>query len=88
MHEKEKVVDSLSQVDMSGLKFPQVAVYFHPDDFPEDCVARVFDNGQPTNVIMLRGSVWELEYDIRTNTNLAFFKRGAEDVPELVGVWM
>ena len=85
---KEKRVDSITQVDMSGLFMPQIAVYKHPDDFPEDCVARIFDMGDPTDTIMVKKTVTEITKDIGRNTNMIFMPRGADDVPALVGVWM
>jgi hypothetical protein len=40
---KTKEVKSFSEVDTSGLKQPIICVYSHPADYPEKCVARIFD---------------------------------------------
>lgn len=90
MSKKSKtiIVDSIKQVDMSDLTFPQIVIYSHPEDYPKDCVARVFDNGVPTNIIMIKQSVNELECDIKSNTAMIFYPRGADDVLSLIGVWM
>ena len=86
MHNVE--VKSIRDVDLSVLQLPQVAVYNKPDDYPDKAVARVFDNGKPTNIIMLADDPNDLRWDIRKYTNLVWFPRGKEDVPALVGVYL
>lgn len=86
MHNVE--VKSIRDVDLSVLQLPQVAVYNKPDDYPDKAVARVFDNGKPTNIIMLADDPNDLRWDIRKHTNLVWFPRGKEDVPALVGVYL
>jgi hypothetical protein len=85
---KDCEVQSIREVDMSGLHMPAVAIYEHPDDDPEMCVARVFNLDRPTNVIIRKRTVRELMYDIQTNTTMYFMHRGADDVPCLVGVFV
>lgn len=86
MHNVE--VKSIRDVDLSVLQLPQVAVYNKPDDYPDKAVARVFDNGKPTNIIMLADDPNDLRWDIRKYTNLGWFPRGKEDVPALIGVYL
>ena len=86
MHNVE--VKSIRDVDLSVLQLPQVAVYNKPDDYPDKAVARVFDNGKPTTIIMLADDPNDLRWDIRKHTNLVWFPRGKEDVPALVGVYL
>ena len=38
---KDKIVESIGQVDLSGLVCPAVAVYKSPKDYPGKCVGRV-----------------------------------------------
>lgn len=87
----DKVIDievtSMKEVDFSGLKFPQIVLYRNPDDDPEVCVARVFDNGCPTNVMMRRETIWELQYDINIHTNMVFVSRCKEDLPAIAGMY-
>ena len=82
------IVQSIRDVDLSTLQFPQVAVYNRPEDYPDKAVARVFDNGQPTNIIMVADDPNDLRWDIRKYTNLAWCPRGKEDVKALVGVYL
>lgn len=86
MHTVE--VKSIRDVDLSVLQFPQVAVYNKPEDYPEKGVGRVFDNGKPTNVVIVADSWDKVFEDVRDNTSLLFFLRGKEDVLSLVGVYL
>lgn len=87
---QEKRVNSILEVDFSkvALPFPSIAVYRHPDDFPDKCVARVFDLDIPTDIIMVKGTVEEIQMDIQKHTTMKFFKRDEKDVPALIGTWI
>lgn len=81
-------IKTFKDFDLSIFEFPQVAVFEKPEDYPDKAVARVFDNGQPTNVIMLAEEPNDLRWDIRKYTNLGWIPRGKEDVLSLVGVYL
>lgn len=85
---QEKRVESIQKVDFSGLKVPFVAVYKHPEDFPDKCVARIYELDKPTDTLMVKDTVEEIEADIRKHTGMTFLPRGTADAPSLVGVWM
>ncbi len=85
---KETRVESIGKVDFSEVKMPMIAVYESPEDFPGECVARIYDLDKPTDTVMVKGTMEEVQRDIRENTGMVFLPRGAEDVPSLVGVWM
>lgn len=85
---QEKRVQSIQEVDFSTLKMPMLAVYKSPDDFPGYYVARVYDMEKPTDTVMVKRSLAEIEMDIRKHTGMAFLPRTKEDVASLVGVWM
>ena len=82
------IVESIKEVDLSVLEFLQVAVFNKPEDYPDKAVARVFDNGKPTNIAMVADDPNDLRWDIRKYTNLAWCPRGKEDVLSLVGVYL
>ena len=84
----DKIVNSIQQIDLSDLKIPVAAVYNKPLDYPDKCVARIFDLDKPTNAVVIKDELESLMNDIKDNTNLTFLQRGAEDVESLVGVWM
>lgn len=81
-------VNSISEVDFSGLGMPCIAVYNSPEDFPGRSVARVFDLDKPTDTVIVRDNPIEIAADIRRYTGMAFIPRMQEDVPSLIGVWM
>lgn len=85
---QEKRVESIKEVDFSGLKVPFIAVYQRPEDFPEKCVARIYELDKPTDTIIVKDTLKEIEIDIQENTGMVFMPRKAEDVRSLVGVWM
>lgn len=84
---QEKRVESIREVDFSGLKVPFVAVYGHPDDFPDKYVARIYELDRATDTIMVKETLEEIEMDIKEHTAMTFIPRGTADVPSLVGVW-
>ena len=84
----EDWVESIREVDFSGLKVPFVAVYGHPDDFPDKYVARIYELDRATDTIMVKETLEEIEMDIKEHTAMTFIPRGTADVPSLVGVWM
>lgn len=85
---KDKVVQSIKEVDLSDIKVPAVAIYKHPSDYPDKYVARIFDADKPTNTIILKDTFAAVQQDIRRNTNMYFCPRGKEDDPCIVGVWI
>lgn len=85
---QQKRVESVKEIDFSGLKILIIAVYQHPEDFPEKCVARIYELDKPTDTLMIKDTLEEIEMDIRKNTGMTFIPRGAEAALSLVGVWM
>ena len=81
-------IKTMRGFNLSIFEFPQVAVFDKPEDYPNNAVARIFDNGQQTNVIMLADKADDLRWDIRKYTNLVWFPRGKDDVPALLGVYL
>lgn len=47
---ENKVISSLREVDWKEIPVPMVVIYKNPMDFPEECIARVFNakTGKPT----------------------------------------
>lgn len=82
------IIKSIRDVDLSMFQFPQVAVFYKPEDYPDKAVARIFDNGQPTNVIMVADDPNDLRWDIRKYTNLTWCPRGKDDDLSLLGVYL
>lgn len=85
-----KVVESLSQVDFSGLYFPLVTVYERPLDFPNDYVARVWDGkrARPTDTMIKRSTIEEIREDIKNAGFKTVFARAEGDDPHIIETWM
>lgn len=83
-----KIALSISEVDLSNIEVPVIVVYEHPSDYPQYYVARIFNVDKPTDTIMLKDTLEEIQEDVRNNTNMMFMLRGAEDDPCIVGVWL
>ena len=81
-------VKSIKDVNLSIFEEPQVAVFDRPEDYPDKAVARLFDNGKQTNIVMVTDDPNDLRWDIRKNTKLVWCPRGKDDVPSLVGVYL
>ena len=88
MKRKMKEVNSIAQVDLSDLRLPMAAVHVRPLDYPDKCVARIFDVDKPIDTVIIKDSLEEIQEDFKTNTGMVFMLRGAEDVKSLVGVWV
>lgn len=85
---QDRQVESAHNIDFSNLKFPMITVYKNPIDYPGMYVARVYDLQQPTNTIIAKQSLEELQSDILQNTGMLFIPRYKEDDPVVVGAWV
>lgn len=85
---QEKRIESIKDVDFSGLHMPAIAVYDSPADFKGKFVARIFDLNKPTDIIMVKGTLEEIHEDIHKNTNMVYMIREPNDPISLVGVWI
>lgn len=84
----DKRVDSIKEVNLNDYEMPMIVVYDHHEEYPEAYSARVFENGEPTETVIVKDDVDEIQQDIRENTDMMFFPRSLEDKPYIVGVWM
>lgn len=85
---KNREIESMREIDLSAYMFPMIAVYDNPKDYPGTCVARLWDLDIPTDIVMCRQTVQELNEDIKKYTHLMFIPRFEEDDPVIAGVWV
>lgn len=85
---RDKKVQSVQEINFDNLVLPMIAVYKNPDDYPEYCMARIFDMQIPTHVVMVKESLQEIMEDIEEHTDMVFLNREVDDVLSLVGVWV
>lgn len=84
----DKTAESISGFDLSDLKFPIIVIYRHPEDYPDKYVARIFDITQPTDAVVIKDSLQELQKDISRNMSKTFLPRDEKDDPCIVGSWI
>ena len=61
---KTREVRSFAEIDIRKIQMPCIGVYNRPGDYPDKCVARLFDWTRPTNFIITRNTVEEIQEDI------------------------
>lgn len=67
-------------------KLPMITVYKHPEDYPEQYVARVWDVNKPTHLIALADTLEELREAIPEG--MCNLGRQQQDDPCIVEVWI
>lgn len=85
---KDRKVSSMCQVNFASLRSPVIEVHESPSDYPGKYMARIFDVDVPTDIVMVKDTLAELQNDIRQHTDMIFFTRGMEDVESLIGAWV
>ncbi len=85
-----KQVETLCDVDFSGLRLPMVTIYNKPRDFPDVYVARVWDGGGPraTNVVRTAPDADSLRKDILAAGFTICFPRSPADDACIVETWV
>lgn len=86
---KTKEVKSFAEVDTSDLRQPIICVFRSPKDYPDKCVARIFDGTKPTNIVITRDTVEEIREDIvKRFPDKLPFARCKEDHKSVVESWI
>ncbi len=87
---KNKVISSLREVDWKKVPAPMVVIYKKPLDFPEGCIARVFNakTGNPTPFCILRKTVEECREEVRKSGFYVKFQRAKTDDKCIVESWI
>lgn len=84
----DKRAESIKEFDLSDLKFPIIVVYKHPADYPDKYVARIYDITQPTDAVIIKDNLRDLQKDISQNMAKSFIPRDEKDDPCIVGSWI
>lgn len=85
---RDKKVQSVQEINFDNLVLPMIAVHKNPDDYPEYCVARIFNIGVPTHVVMVKESLQEIMEDIKEHTDMVFLNREVTDASSLIGIYL
>lgn len=79
-------MDSAEELMRMKLRDPSIAVY-RDGKYPDAYVARLFDSGKETNLIIVKNDFEEMKNDIQKHTDMIFYKRTEMSHPDLVGFW-
>ena len=89
------VVESITQIILSDLGVPAVAVFEHPDDYPTSYVGRVLsiksDYGlRETEAVIVKDNLLDLHRDIAENNDhhMSWAVRTSEKIRSLRGIWI
>lgn len=90
MAEEEKIVESLLQVDFSGIQIPMAVIYDNPQDHPGMYVCRIWEGVgcHPTDTAIKKASLEELQEDIQAAGFTMRFPRAEDDDPVILETWM
>ena len=82
-----KVVDTLSKVDLRWLKMPIAVIYEKPFDFPDHFVVRIFDVNIPTNVVYLSETLEDCRKEVSKIGLKVCFSRDKKDPKSVIETW-
>ena len=86
---KTREVRSFAEIDIRKMQMPCICVYNRPSDYPDKCVARLFEGTAPTNIIITRNTVEEIREDITKRFPAMLpFGRNREDHKSVVESWI
>lgn len=82
------VFNSIREVDMSRLDYPQFAVYNSLEKYRGRAVAKILDDGRETNMVIIQDNLGNLCREIQNELSREWFWRGQDDDPALVGMFL
>lgn len=77
MKNDDILITDFSQVEVSLMKMPFIVIYYHPKDYSESYVARLFDVNKPTNIVIISEDLEALRKKVPQG--MVKFKREKED---------
>lgn len=86
----ELTVESLTQVDFSGIQIPMAVIYENPKDCPEKYVCRIWEGKEchPTNTAVKKNTLEEIREDIKAAGFTMRFPRVEDDDPVILETWV
>ena len=84
----DKILNSIAEADLSGLRMPIVTMYRSPKDYPGKCVARIWDGDRPTETVVIKDTVGEIDEDMHRHTSMFWIPPTADDDPAIMGAWI
>ena len=50
----DKIVTSIQEINLEDIRFPIIAVFEHPEDYPTKSVGRIFELTKPTDTVIVK----------------------------------
>lgn len=82
------IVNSLGEVDFTGMKMPIITIYEKLIDYPDGYIARVFELEKATNTLICKNSLEECRADIKAAGFKICVPRSEDDVLSVVESWI
>ena len=85
-----KMVERMTQVDLSEIKMPMAVVYDSPKDFPGMYLCRIWEGSgcHPTNTAMQKNSLEAMREDLQAAGFSIRFPRADGDDPAILETWI
>jgi hypothetical protein len=80
------IVKNFNKIKGNNIRLPIIIVYDRPVDYPQFCVARIFDVDKPTDMIMLKDNLEQLR-KFKPN-NMGIYNRSKDDDKRIVETWI
>lgn len=84
---KDIEVKTIEEMKIRTTTMPLIAIHKHPKDYPDKYVARLFNLTRPTERILIRDTLEDLQKEV-AKSGLFFAVRDEEDDPCIVGTWI
>lgn len=88
--EKNRVLNTLQELDRRVIPAPMAVIYRKPKEFPENYVVKIFDakTGRPTCLIIRRKTLDECREDIKKSGFGTSFPKAAADDSVIIESWI
>lgn len=50
----DKIVTSIQEINLEDIRFPIIAVFEHPEDYPTKSIGRIFELTKPTDTVIVK----------------------------------
>ncbi len=81
-----RILNDFENVDVSELKMPIISVFYDTVDIPKKYAARLFDLDKPTNVVVIKDTLEEIQSAIPLR--FTRIDRQSNDHPTVVETWI
>ena len=84
----DKIATSIQEINVEDIRLQIIAVFENQEDYPAKSIGRIFELTKPTDTVIVKDTLEELQKDIQTHWIGIFFQRTEFDVPSMKGCWV